>query len=76
MFMKLNKQKITADISPPPPEGLNDSAGMLVKQINSSIISLKERKNSIYNEVSKKIYIEYDVDRIISTKSSLPKTML
>ena len=40
---------------------------------------MEERKNSIrfhYNEVSKKISFEYDVDRIVSTKSSLPKTML
>ena len=77
MFMKLDEQKIMADISPP--EGLYDTADMLVKQINSSIVRLEERKNSIrfhYNEVSKKISIEYDVDRIVSTKSSLPKIML
>ena len=77
MFMKLDEQKIMADISPP--EGLYDTADMLVKQINSSIVRLKERKNSIrfhYNEVSRKISIEYDIDRIVSTKSSLPKLML
>ena len=52
---------------------------MFVKQINSSIVRLEERKNSIrfhYNEVSKKISIEYDVDRIVLTKSSLPKITL
>ena len=35
MYMKLNEQKIMADISPP--KGLYDAADMLVKQINSSI---------------------------------------
>ena len=77
MYMKLDEKKIMADISPP--EGLYDTADMLVKQINSSIARVEERKNSIrfhYNEVSKKISIEYDVDRIVSTKSSLPRTML
>ena len=75
IFKKLDEQKIMADISPP--EGLYDTADMLVKQINSSIVRLKERKNSIcfyYNEVSKKISIEYDVDRIVPTKSSFSKT--
>ena len=53
MFMKLDEQKIMADISPP--EGLYDTADTLVKQINSSIVRLEERKNSIrfhYNEIS------------------------
>ena len=45
MFMKLDEQKIMADISPP--EGLYDTADTLVKQINSSIVRLEERKNSI-----------------------------
>ena len=77
MFMKLDEQKIIADFSPP--EGLYDTADTLVKQMNSSTVRLEERKNSIrfhYNEISKKISIEYDVDRIVSTKNSLPKTML
>ena len=77
MLMKLDERKIIADFSPP--EGLYDTAYTLVKQINSSTVRLEERKNSIrfhYNEISKKISIEYDVDRIVSTKSFLPKTML
>ncbi len=77
MFMKLGEQNIMADISPP--EGLYESADILVKQINASIVRVEEKKNSIrfhYNEVSKKISIEYDVDRIVSTKGWSPKTVL
>ena len=77
IFMKLDEPKIMAEISHP--EGLYDTAYILVKQINSSIARLEERKNFIRfhcNEVSKKISMEYGVDRIVSTKSSLPKIML
>ena len=55
MFVKLDEQKIMADILPP--EGLYDTANMLVKKINSSIVRLEERKNSIRfhcNEIPKK----------------------
>ena len=77
MLMKLDEQKTMVDISPP--EGLYDTADILVKQINSSIARVEEKKNSIrfhYNEVSKKISIEYDVDKIVLAKGWSPKTML
>ena len=77
MFMTLDEQNIMADISPP--EGLYESAGILVKQTNVSIVKVEEKKISIrfhYKEVSKKISIEDDVDRIVSTKGWSPKTVL
>ena len=64
MFMKLDEQKIIADISPP--EGLYDTADILVKQINSSIARVEEKNNLIRfhcNEMTKKISIEYDGNR-------------
>ena len=54
MYLKLDEQKIMADISPP--EVLYDTADMLVKQINSSIakfvlITTKFQKRYLSNTI-------------------------
>ena len=64
--MKQDELKLMVDISPP--ESFYDTAKMLIRQINSFIVRTEERKYSIrfhYNEVSKKLSIEYYVDRVV-----------
>ena len=56
------------DVSPPP--GHYDSPDALVKQINATIASKESKKNLIrfsYNEISKKITINFDPDAKLPT---------